>query len=122
MKILEIDDNADIIKFVEMIATSAGHDFESVNNGRDGVKMIEENDYDMVLLDLSMPEFSGVDVLDALAEKGLTEKQKIVLFTASVQTTDTLEEFKKKGAHSHIVKPIDIDALMEKFAEIESQT
>lgn len=121
MRILEIDDNVDITKFVEMVATSLGHDFSSVDNGKDGVRMIEENQYDMVLLDLAMPEFSGIDVLDALTEKGLAKKQKIVLFTASIQTIESVEELKQKGAHSHILKPIDIDALMAKFAEIESQ-
>ena len=120
MKILEIDDNLDIIKFVEIIATSMGHEFEFANNGRDGIKMIEENDYDMLLLDLSMPEFSGIDVLEELAAKGLTKKQKIVVFTASAQLRTTTDELTKKGAHSYIIKPIDIDELMNRFNEIES--
>ena len=116
MRILEIDDNEDIISFVKMIVTSMGHSFESANNGRDGIKMIEENDYDVVLLDLAMPEFSGEDVIDHLAKKGILKKQKIVLFTASGQHEDRLV---KRGAHSYITKPIDIDALMERMTEIE---
>ena len=120
MKILEIDDNPDIIKFVEIIATSMGHEFSSANNGRDGIKMIEENSYDMLLLDLSMPEFSGIDVLEELDAKNLTKKQKIVVFTASTQLKEALDGLIKKGVHSCIMKPIDIDTLMAKFSEIES--
>lgn len=120
MKILEIDDNPDIIKFVELTATSMGHEFSSTNNGKEGLKMIEENNFDLVLLDLSMPEFSGIDVINQLIIKDILKNQKIVIFTASSVVDKDLEDLKDKGIHSYLTKPIDIDSLMEKINEIES--
>jgi len=119
MKILEIDDNPDIIKYVELIATSLGHEFSSVNNGKDGLEMIYENQYDLILLDLSMPEFSGVDVIDQLISKDVMKNQRVVIFTASSAGEDNFEELKNKGVHSYLRKPIDIDSLMDKLKEIE---
>lgn len=121
MKILEIDDNNDIISFVEMIVTNMGHEFEYVTNGRDGVTKIKENQYDLVLLDLSMPEFSGIDVINELVKWDLIKKQKIILFTASISgSPDQI-----KGIQGHIdsvlTKPVDMDVLMAKLNEIEAK-
>jgi len=120
MKILGIDDNPDIIKYVDLTATGMGHEFSSANNGRDGLKMIQENKYDLVLLDLSMPEFSGIDVIDQLVADDIIKNQKIVIFTASSSTDSDFDELIRKGVHSYLAKPIDIDILMEKINEIES--
>ena len=120
MKILQIDDNPDIIKFVELTVSSMGHDFSSVNNGRDGLIMIDNNQYDLVLLDLSMPEFSGIDVINSLIENKKIQNQKIVIFTASSVSDNDLEDLKTKGVHSYMTKPIDIDSLMSKINEIEN--
>ena len=121
MKILEIDDNSDIISFVDMIVTSLGHEFDSVTNGRDGVAKIRENQYDLVLLDLSMPEFSGIDVINELVKWDLIKKQKIILFTASISGSPD----QVKGIQGHIdsvlTKPVDMDVLVDKLNEIESK-
>jgi two-component system OmpR family response regulator len=119
MKILEIDDNSDIIKYVALTATSLGHEFSSANNGKEGLKMICENQYDLVLLDLSMPEFSGVDVIDQLISLDKMKNQRIVIFTASSAGEGNFEELKNKGVHSYLRKPIDIDSLIDKLNEIE---
>ncbi len=121
MRILEIDDNTDIISFVEMIITSMGHEFESVTNGRDGVTKIKENKYDLVLLDLSMPEFSGADVINELVKWDLINKQKIVLFTASLSGAPDQLDTIKKHIDSVLAKPVDMDVLMAKINEMESK-
>lgn len=121
MKILHIDDNDDIRKFVGMMVSTMGHDYESADGGKKGVEMITNNQYDMVLLDISMPEFSGIDVVNDLASKNLMEKQKIVIFSASVRKDDNTDDLLEKGVHSFLPKPVDIDGLMTKIGEIEEE-
>lgn len=121
MRVLQIDDNDDIRKFVGMTVSSIGHDYESADGGRKGVEMIENNQYDMVLLDMSMPEFSGIDVINDLSSKDLMKKQKIVIFSASVKKDDIIEELQGKGIHSFLPKPVDIDELIDKLTEIEEE-
>ncbi len=120
MKIFGIDDNVDITKLLDTVLNSMGHEYTFVNNGRDGVKSIRENRYDMVLLDLSMPDFSGLDVIADLQSDGQITKQKIVLFTASSVSDREIQDMLSKGVHSCIRKPVDIDILLDKLSEIEN--
>jgi len=82
------------------------------NGGRNGLSLIESNKYDAVILDISMPEFSGIDVVNALNESGKIKENKIIIMTASVQGDEDLHELKEKGVHSILKKPVEIDALI----------
>lgn len=121
MKILGIDDNKDLLTLCEIALTSDGHEYTGIDNGRDGVNAIKNEKFDMVLLDLSMPDFSGVDVVDALVKEGLMKKQKVVIFTASSATEKEYAPLLEKGAHSIIKKPLDVDVLLETIHKVESE-
>ncbi len=77
MKILGIDDNEDLLQVCEMVLTSEGHEYTGIDNGKEGLELIRDEKFDVVLLDLAMPDFSGVDVLDALVKEGIMDKQRI---------------------------------------------
>ena len=102
MKILGIDDNQDLIDLCEVVLTSAGHEYTGIDNGREGLQAIKDEKFDLVLLDLSMPEFSGIDVVDALVKDEIMKKQKIIIFTASSATENEYQPLLDKGAHSVI--------------------
>ena len=121
MKILGIDDNEDLLNLCEIALTSEGHEYTGIDNGRDGVNAIKNEKFDMVLLDLSMPDFSGVDVVDALVKEGLMKKQKVVIFTASSATENEYAPLLEKGAHSIIKKPLDVDVLLETIHKVASE-
>ena len=121
MKILGIDDNIDINRLLDTIMTEYGHQYSFVTDGREGVKLIQQNEYDLVLLDSGMPEFDSRDVLEALRQKDLLQKQRIALFTASSISDDQMNEFMKKGVRSLIRKPIDIDLFLEKIEQIVAE-
>lgn len=122
MKILGVDDNADILKLVQMTVEALGHSFELASNGKDGLEMIRKNKYDMVLLDLSMPGMTGLEVIDALADEGIIRNQHVVLFTASYLRVEDMEtKLQDKGVHSIMTKPTDIDNIMERIQQIEEE-
>lgn len=123
MKILIIDDNTDIRMLLEMTINAMGHEFNSTPSGLEGLEMIKRERYDLVLLDLTMPNFSGLDVLNALDEEGLCTRQPIVLFTASLylSTSDMEEKLMNKEIHSILSKPSDIDQIMQKINEIQAE-
>src|ERR671914_1142874 len=118
-KILGIDDNADINELLDTILNGSGHEFIYVKSGIEGLKLIREQKFDIVLLDLAMPEFSGFDVINSLVKEGLITKQKIILFTASSVLDSEIEELIKKGIHSCIRKPVDVDFLLEKLEQVQ---
>jgi two-component system, OmpR family, response regulator len=54
-----------------------------INDGQKGLDCIRNEKFDLVLLDLAMPEFSGIDVIKSLKEEGAIESKNIDIFTAS---------------------------------------
>ncbi len=121
MKILGIDDNEDLLNLCEIALSSEGHEYTAIDNGREGLQAIKDKKFDLVLLDLSMPDFSGVDVIDALVKEGIIDKQKVVIFTASSATEKEYGPLLEKGAHSIIKKPLDVDELLETVKKIASE-
>ena len=121
MKILGIDDNEELLGLSEVALTSEGHEYTGIDNGRDGLQAIRDEKVDIVLLDLSMPEFSGVDVIDALVKDGIMNKQKVVIFTGTSPTEKEIDRFLEKGAHSVIKQPVDADYLSEFICKLEAE-
>ena len=122
MKVLAVDDNPDILKLVQMTVDSLGHAFESASGGVEGLNLLRNNKYDMVLLDLAMPDLSGLEVIDALIKDGIMKKQRVVLFTASYLGVEDLRaKIEEKGVHTILTKPADIDQIVELLQQIESE-
>lgn len=118
MRILGIDDNEDINALFDIALSSLGHEFSSTLSGRHGLTLIRENQYDCILLDLAMPEFSGMDLLNALEQEGLLSRQKVIIVTASSIVDSDFVEFKKRGVSECLRKPIDLDTLLQKIDAI----
>jgi len=121
MKILGIDDNEDLLSLCEITLNSEGHEYTGINNGKEGLQAIKDKKFDVVLLDLAMPEFSGSDLIDALVKEGIMNKQKVVIFTASSATEEEYGPLLEKGVHSILKKPLDVDVLMETIKKIGSE-
>jgi len=121
MKILGIDDNEDLLEVCETVLTSDGHEYTGISDGKNGLKAIRDEKFDVVLLDLSMPDFCGTDVIDALVEEGIMKKQKVVIFTATSPTKEEIDLFLEKGSHSILKKPVDPDALSEFICKLEAE-
>jgi CheY-like chemotaxis protein len=91
MQVLIVDDNQDITSLLR----------------------IKEEDYDVVLLDISMPEFSGIDIIHALETEKILKDQKIVIFSATAFTTGQINDLlKKDGIQGCLKKPIQLNELL----------
>ena len=119
MKLLLIDDNKDITTMFSKYFTHKGHSCTVCNNGHNGLNMITTGQYDVVLLDLAMPEFSGTDVVNSLYQSGKISKLNIVALRASSISSDKEEELQKKGVHSVLKKPIDPDELLDYLRQFD---
>jgi len=121
MKILGIDDNEDLLQLCRVVLTSDGHEYTGISDGKNGLEAIRDEKFDVVLLDLSMPDFSGMDVIDALVNDGIMNKQKVVIFTAMSPSKEEINQFLEKGAHSVLKKPFDPIILSEFVHKLESE-
>ena len=74
--------------------------------------------FDAILLDIAMPDFTGLDVIDKLIETDKIRDSLIVLLTASSITDAEVKKLVKKGVHSCLRKPVKIEILLEKMDEL----
>lgn len=111
MKVLLIDDNKEITEVVSYFLENIGISCTVLQDGKEGVEMIKNHDdYDLILLDIAMPYFSGFDVLDELKKEDIIKSRNIMIFTASTVDEKKIYAYGVKGL---IRKPISIDDLQE---------
>jgi CheY-like chemotaxis protein len=118
-RILVVDDQEHIANLVELILQSSGYSCIKANNGKRALEMIydKKDNFDLILMDLAMPEMSGIDVLKKLKQDGLLNKLRIVFFTASSLTDEEKEDLKKIGALDAMRKPFTKAELLEFVGE-----
>ncbi len=120
-KILVVDDDKNITDLTQLILESAGYDCKIVNSGTDCIKVLVESKnakFDLVLLDVAMPGFSGLDVIARVKEQQLFPVNRIVLFTASSTSMLDDNEIKKMGVLDCFKKPFrkpDLLKAVEKY-------
>ncbi|QEM10262.1 sigma-54-dependent transcriptional regulator [Mucilaginibacter rubeus] len=108
-KILIIDDERSIRNTLREILEYEDYEVEDVDNGVDGLQLIEKKDYDLVLCDIKMNRMDGMEVLT----EGLAIKPDLPFIMISGHgTVETAVEASKKGAFDFISKPPDLNRLL----------
>lgn len=114
MKILVIDDNKSITSSLEKYLKVKGHDVITCNDGNEGLKHIQNDKWDKILLDLSMPEFSGLDIIESLEQDGTLKGKDILLFTAASISDYVINKLQEKeGIQGLLKKPLSLVHLTE---------
>jgi CheY-like chemotaxis protein len=118
MKILLIDDNKEITDVVSFYLESEEISCTITNNGREGLEMIKSrNDFNLILLDIAIPDFSGYDVLDELKKDDLLSSRNIVLFTASVLDEKKIFSYGVKAIIRKPISIVDLEIAIQKFKD-----
>jgi two-component system, OmpR family, response regulator len=119
MNILLIDDNQSITTMFAKYFKLSGHEVQVANTGQNGLALIQNDHDSIVLLDLAIPDFSGLDIVNHLHKNNKMNSRKIVALTASSVTDAEKEELLQKGVHSILRKPIDPDELLRYLEKIK---
>jgi DNA-binding response OmpR family regulator len=121
MNIHVVDDNESITQMLKKYFTLKGHACTVSNSGRNALTLIEDQKFDVILLDLAMPEFSGRDIVSHLVKSGKIKNTNIVVLTASSPSMDYEDELKEMGVHSILKKPIDPDSIMNHIQQFDKK-
>ena len=105
-KVLVIDDEQSILETLEMFFSEAGHTVYKAASGEQGVRLARQSEPDVVILDIRLPDCSGLDLIERL-QKGAAAP-KIIMITA-FQDMETTIQAMKRGAYDYIHKPLDAD-------------
>jgi DNA-binding NtrC family response regulator len=109
-RILVVDDEADIREGLEALLTmEGGYAVELAENGAEGLKKMSSRPYDLVLLDLMMPDRSGMDVLREVRDR---DRETPIFMLTAYGTIERAVEALKLGANDFFAKPWENDKLL----------
>src|SRR6185369_16815395 len=103
-KILIIDDDLDTLRLVGLMLQRQGYQISAATNGQQGLEKALDEDPDLILLDVMMPEMDGYEVTRRLRQNPSTLQTPILMFTAKTQLDDKVVGF-EVGANDYLTKP-----------------
>jgi signal transduction histidine kinase/CheY-like chemotaxis protein len=120
LRILLAEDNVINQRLVTRLLEKQGHTVEVVNNGREALAAVAERPFDLVLMDVQMPEMDGLEATAAIRaqERQTGQHLPIIALTANAMKGDT-EVCLAAGMDDYVSKPIKIEALRAVLASIE---
>ncbi len=108
IKVIIVDDDVSILRILKRLLLDKGYDVFTAGNGKEAIMQIEENDFDLVITDLMMPETDGLEVLRKAKEKNPNTQ---VIMITGYATLDSAIEALKLGAFDYIRKPFKLAEL-----------
>jgi two-component system, OmpR family, response regulator MtrA len=117
--VLIADDDADILSLVRAVLERAGNEVVSVGDGAQALASVTERKPDLAVLDISMPEVDGLEVLRRLRADSATRALPVVLLSARAQEADVKLGF-ELGASAYVKKPFSPRELADRVAELLS--
>ncbi|NQV40445.1 MAG: response regulator [Nitrosopumilus sp.] len=106
---------------MDSFLTKKGHKCTVSNNANDGIALIQDNEFDIILLDMSMPEMDGNEFLEKLEHEGLLKKQKIIVMTAhSLSALEIELLMSKHGICWFLKKPLSLSELLETIESLHN--
>ena len=117
-KILVIDDEEDIRNTIKTVLEKQGYLVKCAENGRKGLGLMGEEKFDLVILDVMMPEMSGWDVSTEILKKHKEYTKKIMFLSVVEISEERKNELISKGIADYVTKPFDIKNLMLKVKGI----
>ena len=111
MKIIHIDDSPEICQLYADMLSMGNHQVISVDDGKEGLNLVIKNDYDLILLDICMPKYSGMEFIYDLEEKRPSELKKVIIVSVLELRESQKKELLKLGIHSIEEKPSTIQKL-----------
>ncbi|MCH8497069.1 MAG: EAL domain-containing protein [Marinobacter sp.] len=108
-RILVADDDPRLMDALVRLLRNAGFDVTGANGGRAALHLLEVRRFDLVMLDLRMPEVSGFDVMDTLASG---DHDSAVIVVSGEASFGTVSRALRRGAQDYIKKPFDPDELL----------
>ncbi|GEK90956.1 response regulator transcription factor [Alkalibacterium kapii] len=117
-KLLVVDDEDRIRRLLKMYLEKADYSIEEAENGRKALDMAKENDYDLILLDVMMPELDGLKVAEEIRKE---KETPIMMLTAKGEELNRIQGF-EVGVDDYIVKPFSPREIVLRVAAILKRT
>jgi two-component system response regulator AtoC len=114
-RILIVDDEMDALDLMEELFLKHGYETFTARNGIEALNIINDNEPDILISDMVMPEMDGIKLLDVITKK---HPEIAVIMITAHGTIETAVETMKKGARDYILKPLRLDEILAKVETI----
>ncbi len=114
LKVLLVDDESEFVSTLAERLYLRGIHAKTANDGEGAIRAVTEERPDLVVLDIKMPGLSGIEVLKEI--KKIESQLPIILLTGHGSTKEGMEGM-KYGAYDYLMKPVDINELIQKIQE-----
>lgn len=112
MRILLVEDEAGIVQFLQQGLEEEGYSITTASDGELGLKLLLNEDFDLVLLDWMLPKITGIEICKSFRE--LDKTTPVIFLTAKDTVQETIEGL-QAGANDYIKKPFSFDELVERI-------
>jgi len=110
IKLLLVDDEKDFIESLAERLQLRDFDVKTALNGDDAIKLVNENEFDIIILDVKMPGKNGIDTLKEI--KNINQLSQVIMLTGHA-TVESAIQGMKLGAYDYIMKPTDAEELIK---------
>ena len=114
-RILVVDDEVSLLKMLERGLGRASYECATARNAQQAAQMLEQEAFDLVLLDIGMPGKSGMELLSEITSR--FSDVAVVILSGVVDSTTEVRAM-QEGAYDYLTKPIGLDDLLEKVQEV----
>jgi PAS domain S-box-containing protein len=116
MRILVAEDNSVNQRVAARLLEREGHDVEVAGSGREALDMLGKNEFDLVLMDVQMPDLDGVQATARIREKERGSGRRVPIVAMTAQTTDAdRERCLQAGMDAYVTKPVRLTELIRKI-------
>lgn len=114
-KILIVDDDAMNRKLAGMMLKKGQHEVQAAESGDEGIEMLKKDAFDVLLLDVEMPEKNGIETLAQIRAEGLGEGMRVLFLTGNEESevSDAIREYQADGYIKKPFKPQELLAAVE---------
>jgi two-component system sensor histidine kinase/response regulator len=109
-----VDDDPLVLEYVKLHLSGYDYDVSTACNGDEALLRIREKPWDLVLLDISMPGKTGLEVLEAIRQEHCLLSLPVIMMTAQ-NSTDQIVQTLEMGANDYLVKPLNIDITLARI-------
>lgn len=113
MNILIVEDEKNITLLIQAGLSKAGYNWEYAADGKIAADLIERQDYDLILLDIMLPEINGYELMEYIGPLGMP-----VIFITAKGTTENKIKGLRMGADDYIVKPFVVDEMLARIDSV----
>jgi two-component system response regulator MprA len=116
-RILVVDDQRDILDLASTILSGAGYAVSTASTGVGALDLLAEEEFDLVLLDINMPEMDGWQTLRLIRAEHSMDSLPVVMFSIKGEVRDKVHGM-QEGALDYITKPFGVDELLQRVGRL----